>query len=287
MSGIHHDTEVSIHAALQKLLIQGVEKGVPSISAYIKSSNGTLWSGVAGVPDVETTQPIADNHVYGIGSISKVFLSLTTLQLIDEKKLGLEDPIEKYIANDVYKGIPHAAKATIGQLLNHTSGIPSWEDDSKWILEGRGNKLDPSKIWTKIETLEYIRYESNTARDLGNHIERIRRDYSTDMHSELMAERQRGVLVYLIDKLALRSSSDEEFKQASKNFNWCSLKYENVTLEEPQTVVLDLGNHTIALGVESQVFKNLKIFKKSPKTIGDKIFDRYGVSYLFLHIADF
>lgn len=58
---------------------------------------------------------------YRIGSITKPFTAAAILQMLDENKLGLDDPIKKYLP-----GLPAAwEQATIRQLLSHASGIPS------------------------------------------------------------------------------------------------------------------------------------------------------------------
>jgi D-alanyl-D-alanine carboxypeptidase len=58
---------------------------------------------------------------YRIGSITKQFTAAAVLQLADENKLSLDDPIEKYLP-----GLPASwGQAKIRQLLSHTSGIPS------------------------------------------------------------------------------------------------------------------------------------------------------------------
>ncbi|USX26524.1 serine hydrolase [Oxalobacteraceae bacterium OTU3CINTB1] len=65
---------------------------------------------------------------YRIGSITKQFTAAAILQLADESKLGLDDPINRYLPD-----LPASwGAATIRQLLSHTSGIPSYTspDDS-------------------------------------------------------------------------------------------------------------------------------------------------------------
>ena len=58
---------------------------------------------------------------YRIGSITKPFTATAILQLAEENKLGLDDPVEKYLA-DLPAGW---GRASIRQLLAHTAGIPS------------------------------------------------------------------------------------------------------------------------------------------------------------------
>lgn len=121
------------------------------------------------------------------------------------------------------------------------------------------------------------------ARELKKHIDRIRKDYQKALKSELMADRQRATAVYLIDKFALRAGNEKDSENEAETVGCCSLKFEHVTLKPPNTVIFDfLGKDSIRfydeVTVDPQVFRNLKIFKKSPKTEGDDIFDRLNVS---------
>ena len=121
------------------------------------------------------------------------------------------------------------------------------------------------------------------ARELKKHIDRIRLDYGRDLKSEKMVDRQRATAIYLIDKFALRAGNEKGEDEAD-TVGCCSLKFQHVTLRPPETVIFDfLGKDSIRfydeVKVDHQVFKNLKIFKKAPKTNGDDIFDRLTVSF--------
>ncbi|MBC8155691.1 MAG: beta-lactamase family protein [Bacteroidetes bacterium] len=142
----------TLTAELQKI----VDQGVPGISAAIATSQGVIWTGVAGCSNVVTRQPLHEANLLGIGSITKTFVAVVILQLVEEGKLSLN-----HTAQDVLGGmvqyIPNANQATLAQLMNHTGGVPSWEDDSLWIRQGRGRDLDPQRHWGKLETLAYVR----------------------------------------------------------------------------------------------------------------------------------
>lgn len=129
------------------------------------------------------------------------------------------------------------------------------------------------------------------ARELKKHIDMIRKDYEKELKSEVMAERQRATAVYLIDKFALRAGNDKSDDEAD-TVGCCSLKFENVTLSPPNKVTFDfLGKDSIrfhdTFEVDVQVFKNLKIFKRSPKKEGDEIFDRLTTSSLNKHLSNY
>nr|POE54113.1 dna topoisomerase 1 [Quercus suber] len=129
------------------------------------------------------------------------------------------------------------------------------------------------------------------ARELKKHIDKIRKDYHRELKSKVMADRQRATAVYLIDQFALRAGNEKGEDEAD-TVGCCSLKFEHVTLRPPDTVIFDfLGKDSIRfyqeVKVDEQVFKNLKLFKKPPKTDGDEIFDRLTTSGLNKHLSNY
>jgi len=74
-------------------------------------------------------KPIAaDAHTrYRIGSISKTYTAVMIMQLVQTKKLSLDDKLSRF-----YKDIPNADQITIRQLLTHQSGLYNYTDDPEW-----------------------------------------------------------------------------------------------------------------------------------------------------------
>ncbi|KAF7924743.1 uncharacterized protein EAE97_010694 [Botrytis byssoidea] len=138
----------------------GVNVGVPGVSAAIATSKGTIWQDFAGFAVLEKNIRIDDSTLFGIGSITKVFVAVVILQLIEESQLNVSDKISDHLDQADLAGMGNANNATIGGLLSHTAGIKSWEDDLDWITEARGKKLDSKAIWGKKDTLKYIRRPS-------------------------------------------------------------------------------------------------------------------------------
>lgn len=136
---------------------------------------------------------------------------------------------------------------------------------------------------------DYKKFEK--ARELKEHIDRIRADYRDQLKSQLTQERQKATAVYLIDQFALRAGNEKNEEEAD-TVGCCSLKFEHVTLQEPNTVIFDfLGKDSIPfydeVKVDPQVFKNLKLFKRAPKGEGDEIFDRLTTSALNKHLSNY
>jgi D-alanyl-D-alanine carboxypeptidase len=144
-----------VASELQMLLDEAAAEGIPGLSAAVATTAGVMWSGTAGYANIETGKQIRPDTLFGIGSITKTLVAVVALQLLEEERLRLQDTAASILGSAV-DGISNADKATVAQLLNHTSGIPSWEFDANWVREGRGELLDVKRIWGKSETLSYL-----------------------------------------------------------------------------------------------------------------------------------
>ena len=138
-----------------------VADGPPAISAAIATREGIIWSGTAGYSDLQNRVEAHPDDLFGIGSITKTFIAIVALQLVEEGRLAITDTPQD-ILGDVVAGVPNADTAQLAQLLNHTSGIPSFEDDPEWIRAARGDRADPARIWRKSESLAYVTGEGHS-----------------------------------------------------------------------------------------------------------------------------
>ncbi|KAL1841115.1 hypothetical protein VTJ49DRAFT_7393 [Mycothermus thermophilus] len=176
-----------------------------------------------------------------------------------------------------WKAVQHDNKAT---------WLAMWQENVngnyKYVMLAANSTIKGQSDFKKFEK----------ARELKKHIDRIRADYTRELKSEVMADRQRATAMYLIDKFALRAGNEKDTENEAETVGCCSLKYEHVTLKEPNTVIFDfLGKDSIRFYnefvVDRQVFKNLKMFKKPPKEEGDDIFDRLTTSQLNKHLSSY
>lgn len=177
-------------------------------------------------------------------------------------------------AGHKWKAVQHDQKAT---------WLAMWQENIngayKYVMLGAASDVKGQSDYKKFEK----------ARELKKHIDKIRRDYTKDLKSEVMADRQRATAMYLIDKLALRAGNEKDTENEADTVGCCSLKYEHISLQPPDQVTFDfLGKDSIRYNetarVDPQVFKNLKLFKKAPKTDGDDLFDRLNVSNKVSHL---
>lgn len=80
-----------------------------------------------GYADRDTRRPAGPNTVYRVGSISKQFTAAAILQQVEQGRLSLSDTLGRFLPR-----YPKWGGVTIRQLLNHTSGIPSYTASPRW-----------------------------------------------------------------------------------------------------------------------------------------------------------
>ncbi|KAK5990322.1 DNA topoisomerase 1 [Cladobotryum mycophilum] len=191
--------------------------------------------------------------------------------------IGKHAKIPEPPAGHKWKAVQHDQKAT---------WLAMWQENIngayKYVMLGAASDVKGQSDFKKFEK----------ARELKKHIGKIRKDYTKDLKSEIMADRQRATAMYLIDKLALRAGNEKDTENEADTVGCCSLKYEHISLQAPDMVTFDfLGKDSIRYNetcrVDAQVFKNLKLFKKPPKTDGDDLFDRLNTSQLNKHLNSY
>ncbi|RDB24933.1 DNA topoisomerase 1 [Hypsizygus marmoreus] len=172
-----------------------------------------------------------------------------------------------------WKAVTH--DNTVTWLANWTENV---NGNHKYVFLAAGSSLKGQSDMIKFEK----------ARELKNHVDRIRQNYNRDLRSKVMADRQRATAMYFIDKLALRAGNEKGEDEAD-TVGCCSLRCEHVTLEMPDFIIFDfLGKDSIRyynrIQVEPQVFKNIRIFKDN-KDDDDNLFDRVTTSSLNKHLT--
>ncbi|MEU1821249.1 serine hydrolase domain-containing protein [Streptomyces abikoensis] len=112
--------------------------GAPGALASVRDGAGRVRSYTEGEGDRDTHAKVPRDGQVRIGSVSKTFTAVVVLQLVGEGKIGLDDKVEKHLPGLVRgKGID-GHQITVRQLLQHTSGLPDYEEDvTSDILERR------------------------------------------------------------------------------------------------------------------------------------------------------
>ncbi len=98
---------------------------LPGISIGIIYDQELIYAKGFGYSNLEDKTPATTQTLYRIASISKTFTATAIMQLRDEGKLRLDDPIEMFLPGfNIKNPFPDTQEITVFQLITHTSGLP-------------------------------------------------------------------------------------------------------------------------------------------------------------------
>jgi len=105
---------------------------IPAISVGVVKNGSVLFSKGFGVHNRNTKQPASEKSIFQIASDTKKMTGIIVNNLIDEGKLKLDDPIIKFIGNQLNNNAKAKLKnITVEHLLRHKSGLPYREPTTK------------------------------------------------------------------------------------------------------------------------------------------------------------
>jgi len=110
------------------------EYRIPSVAIGILK-DGEITDFAVGVKNLTTEEPATPDTIYQCGSMSKTWTALAFMQLVDEGKIGLDEPVRTYLPGFQVADPEVSAEVTPRHLLNHTNGIeedygyPGEDDD--------------------------------------------------------------------------------------------------------------------------------------------------------------
>ena len=105
-------------------------RGLPGVAVGVVSDQQLVWSKGFGFADVKARAPMTAATKFRIASHSKLFNAIAIMQLREEGKLRLDDPVSKYLP--WFKAKPAGdddGAITIEQLITHSSGLPREASD--------------------------------------------------------------------------------------------------------------------------------------------------------------
>jgi D-alanyl-D-alanine carboxypeptidase len=130
-----------VREALIKLDIwfegQRLKHDLPGFAVGVVHDQELIWSKGYGFADVTNKIPATDQTLYRVASITKTFTATAVMQLVEQGKLSLEDPVSKYLPWFTPKDADPTQPVRVWNLLSHTAGLQSNAPGTDWDkLEG-------------------------------------------------------------------------------------------------------------------------------------------------------
>ncbi|MGV3614296.1 MAG: serine hydrolase domain-containing protein [Fimbriimonas sp.] len=200
---------------------------IPGAILLVSRDGKPIRVGTYGLANLETTAPVRRDTAFEIGSVSKQFTAAAVLLLVDEGKLGLDEPIGKYLPDAPEKWRP----LTLRQVLSHTAGLKDTmqsPDDAKFRQEDYLKKLgalgfdfEPGTSWSY----------SNMGFNLASMVvEKV----SGERFPQFMAKRVFGPLGLKDTRL-----TDPEIvvPNRARGYTWTGKEWRNMSASYPQTLM--------------------------------------------------
>ena len=146
--------------ALDEVALAGVEVGFPGVSIAVGTEDRIL-TGAAGLADRRqeiTMSPAAQVHA---ASTTKAVTAAAVLMLVDSGSLELDARPAELVADEILRGIPHAADITVRDLLLHTSGLYSPNNDPVYLARYIGSERRERPFWRPEEIVAFAADPAN------------------------------------------------------------------------------------------------------------------------------
>jgi len=140
----------SLDAAVAEFKVPGAVLGIRDMDG-----NTRFWT--SGTADLKSGKLMSKDLYFRIGSVTKSYTATVVLQLVDEGKISLDEPIGKHLPGL----IPKENKITIRHLLEMRSGLGSYGTNEEFAKMA---EAQPGRVWTPEEL---IRLSSSTIGDPG------------------------------------------------------------------------------------------------------------------------
>ncbi|SHK28903.1 serine hydrolase domain-containing protein [Chryseobacterium polytrichastri] len=155
------------------------ERKIPGMQIAVVQNGKIVLNKSYGVASIQNDLPVKNTSIFPINSTTKVFTAVAVMQLVEQGKIGLSEPISKYLEN-----LPSEwQKITVEQLMTHISGLP----DILSVLDPATGSLGAMRtenvMWEKIKlaplnfkTGERLSYNQTNYYLLGKIIEKVSGD---------------------------------------------------------------------------------------------------------------
>lgn len=185
----------SFVAVLERFSKRMLDIGAPAVLIQARV-NGEVWSQASGVRSLESRAKAEITDRFEVGSVTKSMVAVSVLKLVEEGAVKLDDPVGRHLAE--FDSLMHPPEpVTIGQLLRHESGMPTFDEAlfaAAPLREALTRPLSPEERLALAATLPWRRnlpqgfdYSNSGYEALGLIVERVRgRSLGDVLHTDIV-----------------------------------------------------------------------------------------------------
>jgi len=240
------------------------EQRIPGLALSVARDGKLIKAQGYGLANVELHVRVKPETLFQTGSVGKQFTATAVMMLVEQSKVGLEDPITKY-----FDGAPASWKGiTLRNLLTHTSGIPDYTEvkgsDGQPLIDLRQDYTE-SELLQKFETLPLDfppgtqwKYSNTGYVLLGILIHKVTGEFYGDyLHEHIFAPLGMTAtrIISEADIIPNRSAGYQLVKGELKNQDWVAPSLNTTADGALYTNVLDMAKWDAALYTEKLLKK--------------------------------
>ena len=229
-------------------------------------------------------ETIDENTIFEIGFVSKVFTSLLLAEMVERGEVKLDDPIEKFLPQDVSTPSTNNRTITLLDLITHTSGLPRWPNDFPLTDMHEQHEYDREELYDYLTTVELSKeigseYSySNIGVSLLGHILSLQ---AGQTYEELLKER-------VLDKFGMKNTCVKKCDAIRDNFAQPSLlgfQMNEINLSDDLAAAGEIRSSgkdmlvfvSYAMGLEdSDLSNSFKMTQQPNRQISDGLFVGLG-----------
>jgi D-alanyl-D-alanine carboxypeptidase len=137
-----------VRAAVEQVIARPDAVG---LSVAVARGDEIIVDAGFGKADLEWNMPADENAVFRIGSVTKQFTAAAIMKLAEQGKLSLDDSLSGYVREFDTGG----RRVTIRQLLNHTSGVPSYTSQPEFMSKFAPRELSDEELLTIVAGVDF------------------------------------------------------------------------------------------------------------------------------------
>jgi CubicO group peptidase (beta-lactamase class C family) len=104
---------------------------LPGLSLTVIRQAEVVWNQTFGVRSSASQEPVTQDTVFEVASLSKPVFAYAALKLCESKHLALDTPLSSYLPEPYLPDEPRALQITMRHVLSHTPGFPNWRPEGK------------------------------------------------------------------------------------------------------------------------------------------------------------
>jgi D-alanyl-D-alanine carboxypeptidase len=158
------DTGSAALTRMQAAIDAFVATGAPGVYVQIRQGDRVVELR-AGRPDLGSDKEWTERSRFRVASVTKTFVAAVVMQLVWERRLALVDTVDRWLPGQ----LPYGDRVTVRQLLNHTSGVPEYQDLNFLlsVLADPARQFSPAQLLARIDGQPLL-FEPGTAAQYTN-----------------------------------------------------------------------------------------------------------------------